>query len=147
MTRKVNRRSPFFNFTKAPVTGSPFASLMTPCTEPRSSAAQTDWLATSTVPAAINAARFRGIVPWVIGCLLVAPALVLESIPWDRGNRELSAYCGEVDTGSPTRIRATRRSFAIAVEAMVDRERPRRQEVAQASAEGLRSARPNHRHG
>src|SRR5438874_9551343 len=74
MTRKVRRRSAFFNFTNAPVTGCPDASLMTPCTEPRSSAAQTDWVETSTAPAASKTARFRRIVPWVIGRLLVVPA-------------------------------------------------------------------------
>src|SRR6516162_11499684 len=56
---KVSRRSAFFTLTKAPTTGLPEASLTTPCTEPRSSAAKAEWVATKATPAAIPTARFR----------------------------------------------------------------------------------------
>src|SRR5580704_18623894 len=82
MTMKVNRRSAFFSFTKAPVTGCPEALLTTPCTEPLSSAAQADCVAINTIPA-IPTARFRVTFRRVMGLSL---CMVPASSPVFRGD-------------------------------------------------------------
>jgi len=55
-TMKVRWRSALMSFTMAPATGCPAASLTTPCTTPRSSAA---WAAAAMAPKAALAARYR----------------------------------------------------------------------------------------
>src|SRR5262249_35535802 len=58
-TMKVRRFSSFFSFTKAPATGCPDASLMTPVTVPLFCADAPDEAAINTAPVAIPTARIR----------------------------------------------------------------------------------------